>query len=155
MTKYDSTETTAKHIERVANLMSDFATMINARGLGHDLSKYNLIEKGSLDEMARLVAEEGNVPYGSDEYKRRTKLLGPMLEHHYASNSHHPEHYQDGVDGMNLLDIVEMFIDWKAASELGEEPAMNITAACDRFSVCPQLQSIFENTATEFGWKRT
>ena len=36
-------------------------------------------------------------------------------------------------NGMDLFDIVEMFFDWKAASERGEEPAMNLSVAFERF----------------------
>ena len=36
-------------------------------------------------------------------------------------------------NGMDLFDIVEMFFDWKAASERGEELAMNLSVAFERF----------------------
>ena len=39
------------------------------------------------------------------------------IEHHYAVNSHHPEHYEAGIAGMSLFDLIEMLVDWKAASE--------------------------------------
>ena len=97
--------------------------------------------------MQKIIDEEGQAPYGSAEYKRRTALLGPMLEHHYANNSHHPEHYENGVDGMNLFDVMEMFFDWKAASERGEESKMNITHASERYKLSDQLRNIFKNTA--------
>jgi len=43
--------------------------------------------------------------------------MKPALEHHYALYRHHPEHFQNGIDDMNLIDLVEMFADWKASSE--------------------------------------
>ena len=36
-------------------------------------------------------------------------------------------------NGMDLFDIVEMFFDWKAASERGEELAMNLSVAFECF----------------------
>lgn len=149
----DSTETTTLHIERVRTLLGKFAIAIIERGSAHDASKFSPEEKGPLDEMAALIEREGQAPFRSEEYKRRTALLGPMLAHHYANNSHHPEHYQNGVAGMDLADLVEMFFDWKAASERGEESAMNLTVACERFKIDPMLVSIFRNTADRLGFK--
>lgn len=146
---------TKKHIERVQSLMNMAAGKLAVRGYEHDMSKLTEEEMGPLTDMQIVVDREGQVPYGSEEYKKRTAMLSSMLKHHYAANSHHPEHYADGVDGMDLFDVMEMFFDWKAASERGEEPAMNIKVACERYRVSPQLQRIFENTADRLNFKRS
>lgn len=148
----DSTRITQKHIDRVAHLLNLAATELSRRGQVHDQSKFDPVEKGPLDEMQRLIDEEGQAPYGSEEYKRRTALLGPMLEHHYANNPHHPEHYPNGIAGMDLFDLMEMFFDWKAASERGEESAMGLSHSIQRFSIEPQLASILQNTADRLGY---
>jgi hypothetical protein len=145
--------TTKKHVQRVRELLDMAAGMLSVRGAVHDQSKFEEVEIGPLTEMQKIIDRDGQAPYGSEEYKRRTAMLGPMLEHHYANNSHHPEHYDDGVDGMCLFDVVEMFFDWKAASERGDEPAMNITVACERFRVSPQLERVFQNTAERLSYK--
>lgn len=149
----DSAPITQKHIARVRELLDMAATELSRRGIVHDLSKFDPIEKGPLDEMQRLIDEEGPAPYGSDEYKRRTGLLGPMLANHYAENSHHPEHYVDGVDGMDLFDVVEMFFDWKAASERGQESSIGLSHSVKRFNITPQLASILKNTADRLGYR--
>jgi hypothetical protein len=146
---------TQKHIARVELLLHMAADELMRRGRKHDASKFTAEEMGPLAEMQALIDREGQAPFGSEEYKRRTALLKPMLEHHYARNSHHPEHYPNGVAGMDLFDLVEMFFDWKAASERGEEPAMNLSAACERFKAEPMLRSILENTADRLGYRRT
>jgi hypothetical protein len=143
---------TRKHMQRVAALMGEAACVLIRRAAAHDQSKLSDVELVPLQRMQDLIDAEGQAPYGSDEYKRRTALLGPMLEHHYRNNSHHPEHYANGVDGMDLFDIVEMFFDWKAASERGEESQMNIGTACKRFGISPQLEAIFRNTADRLGY---
>lgn len=150
----NSTEKTLRHIGRVHGLLGMAATVLIKRAEVHDASKFDPEEAGPLAEMDALIEREGQAPFGSEEYKRRTAMLGPMLKHHYANNSHHPEHYADGIDGMDLFDLVEMFCDWKAASERGEESSMNIDAACERFNVQPQLASILRNTADRLGWAR-
>lgn len=149
----ESVPVTMKHIARVRELLNEAAVTLFNRGDAHDRSKFDPIEQGPLDEMQRLIDAEGQAPYGSDEYKRRTALLGPMLEHHYANNSHHPEHYENGVSGMDLFDLVEMFFDWKAASERGEESSMGISHSVKRFGIEPQLASILQNTADRLGFK--
>lgn len=150
----DSTLTTVKHRLRVQELLSEAASEILRRGRVHDLSKHKPAEKEPLDEMQRLIETEGQAPFGSEEYERRKTLLGSMLAHHYANNSHHPEHYENGVTGMDLFDLIEMFFDWKAASERGEEASMNINAACEKYAVADQLRAILENTADRLGYRR-
>lgn len=144
---------TRKHMQRVSALMGEAACVLIQRAAMHDLTKLAAVELEPLQRMQDVIDAEGQAPYGSDEYKRRTGLLGPMLAHHYANNSHHPEHYPNGVDGMDLFDIVEMFFDWKAASERGEESSMNIGMACKRFGISPQIESILRNTADRLGYK--
>ena len=71
------------------------------------------------------------------------------LDHHYANNGHHPEHYPNGVNDMTLYDIVEMFMDWVAAGERHADG--NIYKSIEhnkvRFNLDPQLVNIFTNTA--------
>jgi hypothetical protein len=60
--------------------------------------------------------------YGSDEYEGYLEAMGDGLKHHYAYNRHHPEFFSgDGVDGMALVDLIEMLPDWKAATERHED----------------------------------
>lgn len=145
-------EVTHAHIVRVRELLGMFAVEMIERGDAHDRSKFTPEELGPLEEMQRLVEAEGQAPFGSEEYERRKAILGPMLEHHYANNSHHPEHYPNGVNDMDLFDLVEMFFDWKAASERGEESAMNLSFSANRYDLSPQLVSIFTNTAERLGY---
>jgi hypothetical protein len=70
-----------------------------------------------MSEFIRLTPKLKSSTYGSSEYKQFLKELGPALEHHYANNRHHPEHFPNGYRDMNLIDIVEMFCDWVAATK--------------------------------------
>lgn len=144
---------TRKHISRVQELLSTCAKLLLDRGRDHDASKLTTHELEPLQRMQDLIDAEGQAPYGSDEYKRRTALLKPMLDHHYAHNSHHPEHYHNGVNGMNLFDVMEMLMDWKAASERGEESSVSINKACERFGIDGQMRDILYNTADYMGFR--
>ena len=143
---------TLRHIKRVNELVTNFAIDMIRRGQVHDDSKFNPVELEPLEALQALSDTEGPAPFGSEEYERRKTLLGPMLEHHYAFNSHHPEHFENGIDGMDLGDLVEMFFDWKAASERGEETAMNLSFSASRYKLSPQLLSIFQNTCKSNGF---
>lgn len=137
---------TYKHIKRVNELLAGFAVELIARGLVHDDSKFEPEELGPLQDMQELVEREGQAPYGSDEYKRRLGILKPMLDHHYALNSHHPEFHSRGINGMTLFDVVEMSQDWIAASERGGETVVGLTSSQERFNISDQLMDILKNT---------
>ena len=148
MPERDSTIETLTHMRRVQGLLSEFAIALLQRGQAHDQSKLGPLEKPYFD---RLTPMPGGVEFSSPEYHAALLRLQDALEHHYRTNSHHPEHYPDGVAGMCLIDLVEMVADWKASSErracgLGLEPAFH------RFDIAPQLQAIIRNTASRHGW---
>lgn len=148
----ESIPVTMRHRALVRELLAACALELTNRGAVHDESKFDPIEQGPLDEMQRLIETEGHAPYGSEEYERRKAMLQPMLEHHYANNPHHPEAHPDGMAGFDLFDLVECFMDWKAASERGEESAMNLSYSVQKYGVPPMLESILRNTAARQGW---
>lgn len=149
--KYDSQQETVEHILRVRELLFIVNNRIESRAYAHDQSKLRPPEKEIFDE---CVGTLKSLTYGSDEYKEQLKKLGPALKHHYENNSHHPEHYPNGIDGMSLLDLIEMICDWKAAGERHSDGSMKRSLDVNkaRFNVSPQLQSILENTAKELGF---
>jgi hypothetical protein len=55
---------------------------------------------------------------------------------------------------MSLLDIVEMFCDWKAASERTKQGSIMQSLGVNqkRFGIDAQLLAIFENTVKELNW---
>ena len=75
----------------------------------------------------------------------------PAIEHHYANNRHHPEHWPNGIDDMTLLDLVEMLVDWKAATVRNKNGNIrkSVEHNSKRFNMSPQLTKIFENTVRE------
>ena len=86
--------------------------------------------------------------YGSEEYKSYLNGLKPALDRHYFNNRHHPEHFDNGIQGMNLIDILEMICDWKASSERHENGDIykSIEINQKRFGYSDDLKSILKNT---------
>lgn len=150
--KYDSTADTLKHIKRVAFFLAKAASELLKRATVHDDSKLKSPEKELFDKYTPILK---NLKYGSDEYQESLDNLKPALEHHYANNSHHPEFYDQGIDDMDLFDVIEMFYDWQAATERNKDG--NIMKSIDinkkRFKMSDQLAKIFENTAKRYSFK--
>lgn len=140
--KYDCTADVKKHVGKVQYWMNDFAAVITGRATIHDKSKLEEPEKSMFDEFTPKLKE---LTFGSKEYRQALKDMGGALQHHYEANSHHPEHYPNGVDGITLLDVIEMVCDWMAACEAKGVP-MDLKHAAERFKLSPQLVNIIRNT---------
>jgi len=148
---YDSTDETQKHINRVRELLSMASDILTQRGIDHDKSKLGKIEKPLFDKETPLLK---SLTYGEKNYDESRARLKIALDHHYANNSHHPEYYENGIDGMDLFDIVEQFFDWKAAGERhGGNIYQSIDINKDRFKMSDQLINIYRNTAKNLGWQ--
>lgn len=141
----------ATHVGLVRRLLEAVSEEAIYRGLVHDRSKGKSPEREFFIANVRRLH---GLQYGSPEYASALADLGPALEHHYRYNSHHPQHYARGISGMTLVDLVEMFCDWCAATR--NHATGNIDASIahnsGRFGMGPVLTAIFENTAA---WLRT
>lgn len=146
---YDSKIDTYVHMDIVASYIGVMCRQLFQRAMDHDRSKLEEPEKSAFDRETPLLKE---LTFGSDEYKASLERLKEALTHHYKHNSHHPEHYENGVAGMDIIDVVEMLCDWKAASQRNKGGTLNLQACFERFNIESQLQSIFTNTAIRLGW---
>lgn len=146
--KYDSRAGTYEHIQAVQGYILFFVQRMMERAMRHDRSKLEEPEKEYWDKYTPLLA---NTEYQSPEYEAMLEQLQPALDAHYAKNSHHPQHYPNGVDDMTLMDIVEMFCDWKASSERQNDGNLrkSLEHNKERFALSEQLYKIFENTMKE------
>jgi hypothetical protein len=144
----DSNAETIAHIRRVQKLLHDVVANLLERARIHDASKLCEPEASVFAEMTGKLK---NSTYGSEEYKGFLAQMKPALDHHYAHNRHHPEHHRDGIKDMSLLDLIEMFCDWKAATErhangnLSKSIELNKT----RFAYSDELAAIFHRTEAE------
>lgn len=140
---------TCLHINRVRQLINRLVYLQLKRAEDHDQSKLEAPEVDLFTEYTpKLAASE----YNSPEYQDFLKNLKPALDHHYGRNRHHPENHKNGVDDMNLIDILEMFCDWKAASERHNTGNLkkSIEINANRFNLAPQMVKIFENSINLF-----
>lgn len=147
---YDSRPDTLEHIAQVAERLDAVCVKLRARAAAHDQSKLGDIEKPIFDRETPKLRE---LTYGTPEYKEALVALGPALTHHYANNSHHAEHFADGIAGMDLLDVIEMYCDWCAAVLRAKDGSMDKSLPINekRYNIEPQLAAILRNTFARHG----
>ena len=137
---------TQKHIEKVRKYIRFLTDKLTTRGVAHDATKLQSPEVELFTEFTPKLAQ---LEYNSEEYKECLRQLKPALDHHYATYRHHPEHFENGINDMNLIDLCEMIADWKAASERHNTGNLikSIEINAQRFHIDAQLKQILLNTA--------
>jgi hypothetical protein len=148
---YDCTADVKEHIRKVAYWLDDVAHRLQGRAKHHDASKLQPPEKKCFDVYTPKLKE---LTFGTQEYKDALAAMGEGLAHHYKANRHHPEHFKDGINGMTLVDVVEMVCDWMAACE-AKGVQVDLDAACARFGIEPQLRRIINNTLQDVDYWNT
>ena len=146
MTTAECQVETIKHIEKVREIIRIFVNKLVTRAFDHDKLK---LESPEVEIFTEYTPKLADTTYGSDEYKQFLEKMKPALEHHYANYRHHPEHFEKGINDMTLVDIVEMFCDWKASSMRHHDGNLlkSIDINASRFNMTSQLKQIFINTA--------
>jgi hypothetical protein len=136
---------TLDHISKVRGLLQKAAIELLKRGESHDKSKLESPERETFAEYSLRLS---GVTFGSPQYFDYLHEMKSALDHHYQNNRHHPQFFENGVDGMNLVDLFEMLLDWWASTKRHNDgDIMNsITVNSDRFGISPQLTQILRNT---------
>lgn len=137
---------TMRHIETVRNYLNEVIKEIIHRQEQHDQSK---TEPPEVEIFEEYTPKLRGITYGSDEYRQCMKEMKPAIEHHNKTNRHHPEHFDDGINGMNLIDLLEMLCDWKSAGMRHADGDLfkSLHINKDRFEIHPQLFRVLFNTA--------
>lgn len=140
---------TLQHIRTVEKFLYLFIKELLERAEKHDASK---LLHPEVELFTKYTPKLATSTYGSEEYNNFKKEMGVALDHHYANNRHHPEYFKNGISDMNLVDLVEMLCDWKAASTRHNNGNIrkSIELNTDRFGINAQLVKILDNTADLF-----
>lgn len=121
------------------------------RAIVHDDSKFSPEELEAFEEATPNLK---NLTYGSEEYRAELRKIKPAIQHHYQQNRHHPEYFEfeadgiHGIDGMNLVDLIEMVCDWIAAVKRVKDGDIykSLPINQERFHIDKQLYGIIQNT---------
>jgi Family of unknown function (DUF5662) len=174
----DSRPDTWEHIHKVRNNLVQIVNDLLDRSQRHDCSKLEDPEKATFDEFSPKL---DGTTYDSAEYKAQlAEMMHGALKHHYAQNDHHPEHFVGsdgettrftkelsaqaqgdillpmgaGIHGMNLIQLLEMLADWKAATMRHADGDLrkSIRVNADRFGYGEEIENLLLYTASYLGW---
>ena len=98
---YATIEQILKHKKSVKDKLCFLANEIIKRGDTHDSSKLISPEISWLI----MMDKEPKYKYGSKEYFDKLDRWSCFFKHHYQNNRHHPDHFINGVEDMNLPQI--------------------------------------------------
>jgi hypothetical protein len=177
MSDYDSRPDTREHIDTVRRFLYEVIGDLNGRAEEHDRSK---LEEPELSVFNEYTPKLRDSTYGSLEYKQFLEGMGEGLKHHYRVNDHHPEHFvagdpvaiysagypdsawqqgklctdRSGIHAMNLVQMIEMLADWKAATlrHADGDLKRSIEQNAERFGYGEEIQRLLLHTAAYFGW---
>ena len=137
------------HKKLVGHYLSLFINELVQRALHHDNSKLTMPEE--FDAFSQISLALKPLAYGSEEYKARLREFKPALDHHFAMNRHHPEHFPNGINDMTLMDLVEMVLgDWMAASlRSNTDIQKGLLINKERFGIGDQLFGIIQHSVDE------
>lgn len=134
----------ARHLVSTKVAMQCIVCDLFGRAVIHDNSKFSPEEYEIYEQTFPELNKYG---FGTEQFKAAVEKLGPALQHHLVVNRHHPEYHKNGINDMNLLDIVEMTCDWLAASsrsKTGIDKGLEVNK--ERFKIGDQLFVIIKNT---------
>jgi len=129
------------HQADIARLMHKLVIKVTMRAASHDESKHMSPEFEALTSIKDLK-------YGTPEYFECTKSEG--IQHHYKVNRHHPEHFENGASDMNILDIIEYFVDVMAAARRRSGTVPQWESLAKRHGLSEQLVAILRNSEKMF-----
>lgn len=147
--KYDSAYDTKAHMEVVSRVGEEIIRAITDRIPLHDKSKLEDPEKACYDKYIPMLKE---AKYGSKEYYEiKEKMKKEGLDHHFQVNRHHPEHFENGIEDMTIVDLVEYFIDTYSASTKSDTPySEGVKANAKTHNLPDALVKIFINTVDAY-----
>jgi len=136
---------TMEHRDEVGKGLDWIIENLLKRRRDHDLSK---LEEPELSYFANSLPLS-EMEFGTPEYQAGLAHIQEGVDLHRAANSHHPEFYSDGISGMTLLDLNEMFADWAAAVKRNKSGDLqkSITYCTKKYNIPLMLESILRNTA--------
>ncbi len=134
-----------EHKLLVAAYMQIVTDELFKRAVEHDYSKFSPEE---FNPFEAAIPKFQNLEYGSDEYKQSLNEISSAIQHHYKVNRHHPEYFENGINDMNLIDLIEMVCDWIAASQRGIDGDIykSLKINKERFKINEQLLTTIKNT---------
>lgn len=143
--EFDFLTDTLIHIGEVQEELEVFCHELKMRGIKHDRSKLQDPEF-SIFVSTREQFKKAN--YGTPEYDAVMEAARPAVDHHYKNNRHHTGHHSNGIEDMNLIDIIEMICDWKVAARRSPNQTFqeSLPKCFKKYNIHGQLKQTILNT---------
>lgn len=137
-----------EHINRVRIKLNKLINELYERSRRHDESK---LKEPELSRW-KAMDKEPKYPYGSQEYKDKIERYKDVFKMHYKANRHHPEHFENGISDMTLIDLMEMLSDWLSYKEKFRisEAIDLIETQSKRFNYADEVKNMLINTCLEY-----
>ena len=132
------------HISRVQKKLIILMDNIYNRAIQHDASKLREPELS----MWKKMDEEPRYQYGTKEYEDKIVRYKHLFDLHYENNPHHPEHFQNGISDMTLIDLMEMLCDWISYKDniRASEAIAMVEKQSKRFGYSDEIKNMLINT---------
>ena len=135
------------HVSSIRTNLAKISSELTWRASVHDGSK---LDDEQLDRYIARHQEIHPLPYVSPERDEVEAKYEDLIEAHHNEYRHHPEHFEHGIDDMNLVDVIEMLCDWAAA---GADIEKSLKLNSKKYCISPQLMTLLKNTIKDFGIK--
>jgi hypothetical protein len=137
-----------KHKRNVSKRIQMFISLLQKRADNHDNSKLTEPEYSLWCAMDM----EPRYRYGTPEYEDKLRRFRKVFELHYKNNRHHPEHHLNGVNDMNLIDLIEMLCDFISYKEeiTYTEASNMLDKQADRFNFSEEIRTLLLNTLNDY-----
>lgn len=127
----------------------DFCIQLLKRAFCHDTSKYRWSEAKIF---ARTINDLEESTYGDEEYDKLLEKVDDAIKRHYERNDHHPEHHDDSIGGMTMFQLIEMIIDWYAATKKHNDGDIyqSIQHNKKQYDIEPEIVDLLTSVADHF-----
>ena len=139
------------HVKDVQLYLEEIISELKKRGIIHDKSKFSDPE---FSAFVNNVDKFKQVNYGSEEYNKLIEATKMAVDHHHKNNRHHTSYHKNGIMDMNLIDLIELICDWKAASVRSPNLTFHdsLDIAMKKYNIPPDIEKILRNTINHLGW---
>jgi len=140
------------HRAHVRARLEQVIARLRERATLHDLTK---LQPTEFDVFCETHEEFTKARFGTPEYRAVEEKGRKAVQHHYRHNRHHVKHHRNGWKDMNLIDLLELLADWKAASRRNPNEWFEdgFVKAMNRAEFPEPIRILLTNTVRDLGWK--
>ena len=131
----------------VQDKLSTVARELISRGRTHDNSALGSPE---IEVYHRFFSEYRKYKIGDPRKDEVFAQMAEAIGHHFQYNDHHPEHFENGINDMDLIQLMQFTADIMSWSEQEQVDIFEILPMIrDKCGMVDQVYNLICNTITE------